>query len=304
MKAWPLLTVAALILCGCGSAASAAAALFGYIPPAPTTVTYCRDGGTPETLDMYEPRGQAGPHPLLMVVHGGSWATGSSALDQQSQLTQTVVSGAIAEGFAVASINYRLAPAHRWPAQIVDVRCAVRFLRATASRWDINAHHVVALGDSAGAQLVSLDALSAQLQPQWDSRQWAGQSSALEAVVDCWGPADLVASGWSRLAKGIGRNVFGVAFGAPADVLRTASPVTYVTPGAPPFLVIQGLSDILVPPAQSAELHSRLVAAGDRATLIDVAGAGHGLGPPGAPMVPTLDAVAEQTVSWLASVSR
>lgn len=300
-----MLAVAALAAAGCGSPAPAATTppVSGFDGIVPTTVTYCTDGGKAQTLHVYEPPGASAIRPLLIIVHGGSWAFGSSALDQQNQLTQMVVSGVLAQGFAVASINYRFAPADPWPAQIIDTRCAVRYLRATAARWHVDPQRFTALGNSAGGQLVSVDALSAQQEPQWNSAQYADQSSALAAAVDCWGPADLNAAGWGAAAIAIGKPVFGVRWGSQTEVLRLASPVTYVHAAAPPFLIIQGTSDTLVPPQQSAELQSRLLAAGDEATLVDVAHAGHELGPSGGVIVPSLDAIAQRTVAFLVSAS-
>jgi acetyl esterase/lipase len=306
MRLQLVLAAPVLLVSGCGSAVSAATSLpspaMGFAAITPTTVTYCTDGGKAQTLDVYEPPSGVAVHPLLIIVHGGSWAFGNSAMDQQGQLTQRVVKGVLAHGFAVVSINYRLAPADQWPAQIVDTRCTVRYLRATAARWHVDPHRFTALGDSAGAHLVSLDALSAQQEPQWNSGEYAGQSSALQTVVDCWGRTDLNARGWSRLAIGIGRNVFRVGLGSQTDVLWRASPVTYVHPGAPPFLIIQGTSDTLVPPQQSAEFQARLLAVGDAATLVDVAHAGHGLEPSGGDIVPSLDTLAQRTVSFLVSI--
>jgi acetyl esterase/lipase len=297
-----LLAAAALLVSGCGTAVSAATTSAGAAT-GPTAVTYCTDGGRPETLDVYEPRGGAVRRPLLIVVHGGSWDSGDDAMDQQNPLTQLVVNQVLARGFVVASINYRLAPGDLWPAQIVDTRCAVRFLRATASRWLVDPRRFAALGDSAGAQLVSLDALSSDQQPDWNSGEYRGSSSALEAVVDCWGPVDLNAPGWSRLATGIGRNVFRATLGTASSVLREASPVTYIHAGAPPFLIIQGSRDALVAPQQARGLQKRLASAGNPATLIEVLHAGHGLGPGGGgPISPSLDVLAQRVVSFLLSV--
>jgi acetyl esterase/lipase len=307
MRAQSLVAAVALLVCGCGEATATTpaptATVAGFTGISPTTVTYCTDGGKAQTLDVYEPSAGGALHPLLIIVHGGSWAFGTSAIDEQNQLTQMVVNGTLAHGFAVASINYRLAPADPWPAQIIDMRCAVRYLRATAARWHVDPQRFSALGNSAGGQLVSLDALSSGQEPQWDNGEYAGLSSALRAVVDCWGPADLNAPGWGALAIAIGRPVFGVTVGSQTEVLRLASPVTYVRVGAPPFLIIQGASDTLVPPAQSAELRSRLAAAGAAATLIDVANAGHELRPSGGVIVPTIDALAQRTVAFLVSVA-
>jgi acetyl esterase/lipase len=302
MTARVLLVAAALIAAGCGSD-SAAPPPSSFSGVTPSTVTYCADGGRAETLDVYEPPHGVSPHPLLVVMHGGSWAFGSSSLREQNPLTQMVVTDLLGLGFVVASINYRLAPADPWPAQIIDARCAVRYLRATAARWRVDPHRFSALGNSAGGQLASLTALSDGQLPQWDSVQYAGQSSGFAAVVDCWGPTDLTAPGWSAAAVAIGRPVFGAAWGSDSDALRVASPVTYVHAGAPPFLIIQGSRDALVPPAQSAELSQRLAAVGDAATLVAVARAGHELLPSGGSIGPDLGVLTQRVVTFLVSVA-
>ncbi|HEX4578985.1 MAG TPA: alpha/beta hydrolase [Candidatus Dormibacteraeota bacterium] len=263
------------------------------------TVTYCTDGGKPLSLDVYEPQSGSVPRPLLIFVHGGSWAFGSSSIAEQSQLTQRVVAGALSRGFAVASVNYRLAPADPWPAQIIDVRCAIRYLRASASRWGVDPRRFAAMGNSAGAQLVSLAALSAGQVPAWDGAQFAAQPSSVAAVVDFWGPMDLLAGGWSKAALEIGQVVFRLSWGTQDATLAAASPTRYVRPGAPPFLIVQGSADTLVPPAQSVELRDRLVAAGDSATLILVSHAAHELIPSGAAISPGIDTLATETLSFL-----
>ena len=296
---------AAALLAGCGGAGSGTPTpSTSFAGSQATTVTYCHDGGTAQTLDVYQPSG-GGPsaHPLLIVVHGGSWAFGSSRLADQNPLTQDVVAGVLARGFVVASINYRLAPRDPWPAQIIDTRCAIRYLRATASRWNLDTRRFMGLGNSAGAQLVSLAALSDGQVPQWDSPEFAGQSTALAAVVDLWGPVDLTATGWSQEALAIGRAVFQVDLGGPGAVLTPASPVSYIHAGAPPFEIIQGLSDTLVPPAQATELRDRLVAAGDAATLVDVANAAHELRPVGGIISPGIDVLSRDVLSFLAATA-
>jgi acetyl esterase/lipase len=266
-------------------------------------VTYCTDGGRAESLDVYEPTGGTSPHPLLVVMHGGSWAFGSSSLREQNPLTQMTVTALLGRGFAVASINYRLAPADPWPAQIIDARCAIRYLRATAARWRVDPRRFTVLGNSAGAHLASLAALSDGQVPQWDNDQYRGESSGFAAVVDCWGPADLTAPGWSATAVAIGRPVFGAAWGSNSDALRVASPAAHVHPAAPPFLIIQGSSDTLVAPQQSVELRDRLLAAGDPATLLAVAHAGHELRASGGPISPDLGTLTRRVVAFLVSAA-
>lgn len=297
-----LALVAALLATACGGAPPVAivAGVGGTLGG--SNVPYCSSAGRVQTLDVYEPPAGHGARPLLLVVHGGAWVSGSASLDRQSLFTQAVVAEVLSRGFVVASINYRLAPRSRWPAQVVDVRCAVRYLRATAARWNVDPRRIAALGDSAGGQLVSLEALSAGRDPQWNTGEHSAEPAGLDAVVDCWGLTDLTAPGWSRLAGGMGLPVFGVRLGTSSAVLRDASPVAHVRRGAPPFLVIHGLDDVLVPPSQSAALVAALRHAGDRATLIDVAGAGHGLYPVrNAVMAPTFASVVQRTVAFLAA---
>jgi acetyl esterase/lipase len=294
-----LLAALATTATGCGSASPGAPTVVSATGAASTTVTYCTDGGKPLSLDVYEPPSGTAPRPLLIFVHGGSWAFGSSSIAAQSQPIQQVVAGVLRMGFAVASLNYRLAPADTWPAQIIDVRCAIRYLRSTAGRWGVDPHRFAAMGNSAGAQLVSLAALSAGQVPAWDGSQFAGQSSAVAAVVDCWGPIDLLAAGWGPAALEIGRVVFRVNWGTQNGTLAAASPVSYIRAGAPPFLIIQGMADTLVPPAQSIELRDRLAAAGDSATLIQVSNAGHELIPRGGTIRPDVGTLAQQTVAFL-----
>lgn len=298
LRALVALAAAATATAGCGGS-SALVPASPAVPPH-ATVQYCIDGGRALSLDVYEPSG-AGRHPLLIFVHGGSWAFGSSRLAGQSQVIQQVVAGVLSRGFAVASVNYRLAPADPWPAQIIDVRCAIRYLRATAVRWGIDPNRFAAMGNSAGGQLVSLAALSAGQVPAWDNGQFPGESSSVAAVVDCWGPIDLLAPGWSATALEIGRLVFRVDWGTQNATLAAASPVSYVGAGAPPFLIIQGAADALVPPGQSIELRDRLTAAGDRATLIEVSHAAHELIPSGGAISPDVASLARQTVDFLAA---
>jgi acetyl esterase/lipase len=179
----------------------------------------------------------------------------------------------------------------------------VRYLRATAAHWNLDPQRFTALGTSAGAQLASLAALSAGAEPQWDNGLYAGESSGFAAVVDCWGPADLTAPGWSALAAAIAEPVFRVAVGSDSQALRDASPVTWVQAGAPPFLIIQGSRDTLVPAQQSAELQARLAGAGAVATLIPVANAEHELRAVGGAISPGLDVLTTRVVDFLQSAA-
>jgi acetyl esterase/lipase len=246
-------------------------------------VTYCTVGGVDLKMDIYYPRGvapgtpqragaTARPAPVVMHVHGGGWTEGEKSAADVAPMLSALVSG----GYLVASVDYRLAPQYRFPAQIEDVKCAVRFLKANAATYNLDPNRFGVIGESAGGHLVSLLGLTDE-RAGWDVGQYLDQSSRVQAVVDLFGPADLTAPEYTRARSGAFTAVFG---GAP-DALAKASPVTYIAPNAPPFLIIQGDQDRLVPASQSQELADRLKAAGDAAQLVIVKNAGHGLVPTG-----------------------
>jgi acetyl esterase/lipase len=275
--------------------------------PGKTTLTYCVDGGVAETLDVIEPDPlPLTPAPAVVYVHGGGWVQGNSSLTPGSLVAQ-VAAAVLSRGLVFVSLNYRLAPLHRWPAQIEDATCAIRFLRAEASALHIDPAHIGAMGDSAGGQIVSLLGLTGNLSG-FDTGSYLNQSSAVQAVVDLYGPADLTTPDWASapLIQIYAPEAFGTKLGpgSPADpttvTLETASPVSYVGPHAPPFLIIQGDNDTVVPPDQSTELAARLRAAGDDPTLVMVHNAEHGLLPVASgPITPPVSDLAAQAAAFL-----
>jgi acetyl esterase/lipase len=232
-------------------------------------ITYASPNGTPLKLDLYFPAEKSDkPMPLAVYIHGGGWRNGSKTTGGwYADVTADLVS----RGYAVASIDYRLAPAATWPAFIHDCKAAIRFLRANASRYNIDPDHVGAWGTSAGGHLVALlgtaDA-SANLEGDGGN---ADQSSRIQAVVDLFGPTDL-----PKMMGGAKGQERSATFGG-AENLKQASPVQYVSKDDPPFLIIQGDSDPTVPPEQAKILYERLTAAGVDAKLIMVKNGRHGL---------------------------
>ena len=258
-------------------------------------VPYCEMAGVTLTMDVFSPLSSRTPAPVAIMVHGGGWEAGDAGPPGRPN---TVEAALQARGFFVASVNYRLAPQFRWPAQIEDVKCAVRYLRAHASGWHLDPGRIGAWGSSAGGHLVALLAMAPR-SAGYDVGPYLDQSSAIQAVVDEWGPADLTAAGWGPAATQIIRQVFGDAPGQVTPALLHASPVTFVTGAAPPFLILQGADDTTVPPTQSEELNLRLVAAAAPSSLVIVQNAGHGLQPTGAgPITPPLTAVTQMIVSF------
>ena len=211
-------------------------------------VTYCTMEGVELKMDIRYPRSTDGRWPVAMYVHGGGWTGG----DKKGGAGAEDISGLQKAGFLVVSVNYRLAPEYKFPAMIEDVKCAVRFLRARAAEYNLDPDHIGAWGSSAGGHLVALLGLADE-SAGWDVGEYLEYSSRVQAVVDMFGPADLTvpfSGGYDNLKD----TVFG-GFDA-----ALASPVTYATPGDPPFLILHGDKDELVPITQSKTLLARLQA--------------------------------------------
>ncbi len=255
-------------------------------------VTYCRMDGVTLQMDVYYPPSASEPWPLVVYVHGGGWQSG----DKNEGAGYREVAGLQNEGFLVVSINYRLAPQAKFPAQIQDVKCAIRYFRAQASTYNLNSSKIGVWGGSAGGHLVSLLGTS-DSSAGWDVGEYLDQSSRVQAVVDMFGPADLTRS-FAGLGSQLQKDVFGAA--SPTDpILAAASPITYVSPDDPPFLILQGEQDDLVPVEQSQSLYDSLQAASVGCELVFVQNAGHGFRQVGSqPINPTRQALSQKIIAF------
>lgn len=238
-------------------------------------VTYCT---TPEgvdlTMDIYQPRVLDGPSPVVMYVHGGGW-TGGDKSDGAGTMFFPELQR---RGYLVVSINYRLAPMHKFPAQIEDVKCAIRYLRANAAAYNLDPDRIGAMGSSAGGHLVALLG-TVTTQAEWDDGPYAGQFNRVQAVVDMFGPVDLVSMAYIRNRR-LEERVFGLT--DPDDPLfQTYSPITYISPDDPPFLILHGDKDETVPLEQSLVFYNSLIEVGIPAEMVVVKNAAHGFIPEG-----------------------
>ncbi len=255
-------------------------------------VTYCTAGGADLKMDIYYPQGASGLTPAVLYVHGGGWTSGSKSKGAGSEMIQSLV----AEGFLVAAVDYRLAPQDKWPAQIEDVKCAVRYLRANAAQYSIDPDRIGAYGGSAGGHLVAMLGVTDGDEGFEGTGGWAGVSSRVQAVADMFGPTDL-AIGFEGANQQILAGVFGVT-GRPSEVLTNASPVTWVSADDPPFLILHGEEDTLVPLSQSQTFHDRLKAAGVDSTLVVVKNAGHSFAPQGGAISPGRNEITAMVVAF------
>jgi acetyl esterase/lipase len=236
------------------------------------TVTYCNN----EKARITEPSTLHGPAPVAVYVHGGSWVSGNFGTG--GFLINMIGPELSDQGFVVVSLNYRLGPKAHWPDQIIDVKCAIRYLRANAHAFDIDPNEVGAWGQSAGGHLVALLG-TAGPSAGWDVGEYTDQSSKVQAVVDMAGPSDLLTMGNQGDSFGVAETFVSLLGRVPhkqlgAD-LRAASPVTYITPGDPPFLLMHSTDDEIVYPQQSQEMSWDLGANNVPHEFVMVSGGGH-----------------------------
>ena len=257
-----------------------------------TTLEYCHPGGDPLAMDLSEPAASfARPVPIVFYIHGGEGIIGNrqvSGLDQDGAYFAQLRNNLLARGFAVGSIDYRFPPLYGMLDQVVDAKCAVRFLRAHTSALGIDPKRIGVYGVSEGGYLSAMLGLTGP-DAGFDKGQYLDQSSRVQAVIDMWGPTDLTdwrgTPSWVyTLGQGLGISRQGTALRAdqaPANARKNyASPVSYVTHGAPPFLILQGADDWFITPHHSQKLASLLQAAHVPTTLVMIQHDEHGLAVP------------------------
>jgi len=237
------------------------------------------DGHERQRLDLYLPQRKDGQdaskglRPLIIWVHGGAWRSGSK--------DRTPAVRFVDEGYAVASVNYRLSQHAVFPAQIQDCKAAVRGLRANAGKYGYDPNRFGAWGASAGGHLVATLGTAGDVN-DFDVGPNAGVSSRVQAVCDFFGPTDLtkMSSFWSTMNHDAPDSPESLLIGGPVqenkDKARRANPIAYVTKDDPPFLIVHGDKDPLVPHNQSEIFCKALKDAGVAVTFYTVPGGGHG----------------------------
>lgn len=233
-------------------------------------IEYARPLGQSLKLDLYRPGSFQGSLPIVVFIHGGGWKSGDKA-----NAMPAVLAG---YGYAVASINYRLSPQAPFPAQIQDCKAAVRWLRANAGTYRLDPSRVGVWGSSAGGHLAALVALAPD-KPEWEVGEHLNQSSRVQAACDFFGPTDFTdLQGGPRAEERLStvRELVGGKIKDKLELVRSASPLFYVTPSAPPFFIAHGVDDDLVPISQSRKLHAALRRAQVPAELLEVSKARHG----------------------------
>jgi acetyl esterase/lipase len=232
-------------------------------------------------MDVYYPEQRSERMPAVVFLHAGAWVLG----DKLNTGGIIDFGELLSRGYVVASIDYGLAPDFTFPAQIENVKCAVRYLRTEADTHSIDTDNIGVWGASAGGHLAALLGVTSG-DETFEGGGHPDESSGVQAVVDLFGPADLEAPDFVANADEITRTVFGADGAGPSEVLARFSPVRYVSPGDPPVLIIHGDADGVVPLSQSQALMAKLESAGVPVILVVVRNGGHGLTPGERPIDP------------------
>jgi alpha-L-fucosidase 2 len=255
-------------------------------------LVYGEAGGETLTMDYYPPAGP-GPHPVAIIIHGGGFVRGTSKNNSEAYCADFLAPA----GYAVFSINYRLAPKFPYPAMVEDVQRAIRYIRRNAKKWDADPGRIALVGGSAGGYLSNMAGILDAPGIKGAKDPVDRASARVQAVVTLFGPSDFrgqtPSDGLKQLlAPLIEKNGLEAA-------LAEASPVTHFGYAAPPFLLIHGDRDQAVPLAQSTHLQAALKANGVRCDLIIIPHGPHATGKwHTVPGVPDWE---RQMVEWLNS---
>jgi acetyl esterase/lipase len=263
---------------------------------AQNNIAYVTRGTTSLKLDLAAPK-DGGPYPAVILLHGGAWTVGDRSdlsrpgKDKSGARTPSVIEQIATHGYVVASVSYRLAPKSKFPAQLADVRTAIRFLRANAKTYSIDPEQFAVGGFSAGGHLALLAGL-ADKSPEFDGPDLPEQSSKVKCVLSYFGPTDLSLYAASEgLEEAYMFPLLGKECRTDAEIYRRASPIQHVSRDDPPVMMIHGTADLIVPIIHSERLLEKLQANGVTAELITMKGEGHGAWRPSVSAKSTREAI-------------
>ncbi len=221
-----------------------------------------------QKMDIYLPEAKS-PFPVVVLIHGGAWIQG----DKKEYLTSAKTEALLKKGYAVVAVNYRLSSVAKFPAQIFDIKAAIRFIRANALKYSFNPNKIGAWGTSAGGHLTALLATSGNENTMEDKNMGnANFSSTIQAAVDWFGPTDFlqmdnqvkaqgcnVSNANHDLANSPESQLMGFAIQTKPEITQTANPIKYVSANDCPIFIMHGAADCTVPTKQSQILFDALL---------------------------------------------
>ena len=239
--------------------------------PTQEGLQYGEADGQSLTLDYYAPAG-TGIHPIAIIIHGGGYQRGDSKSGSEAYCADFLAPA----GYAVFSINYRLAPKYPYPYMVYDAERAVRYLRHNAAKWNADPNKIALVGGSAGGFLSNMvGLLSAPGDPR-ASDPVDRESARPDAVVTLFAQSSFATVPLNNDVHALLDPL--IAKVGEQEALREASPITYVKAGDPPFLLIQGDQDEYIPFTEDTNLQTALRRVGVRCDIIRIPGGKHGTG--------------------------
>lgn len=244
-------------------------------------IVYAEIAGQELMLDLYTPEVVENPG-LVLWVHGGAWRT----MTRKSRPTESIVAAFVPAGYAVASVEFRMSTEAQFPAQIHDIKAAIRFLRARQQEFGLNAERIVAMGNSSGGHLVAVLAVSNRAagfsELQGTVGEYPGQSSDVQGVVSYYGASNLTTILAQSTPHGLSvrEPALDLLIGGQPDeqteLARLASPALLVNSESVPLLLLHGDQDPQMPINQAHEIHGAYQAQGLDVQFEVVHGAAHG----------------------------
>lgn len=271
-----LVFLTAIGLSGCSASSS--------LSPTYKDLAYTKVSGT-QKLDLYIPTTGDGPFPVVINIHGGGFKFGDKGM-----LSEATGKALLDAGYAVASIDYRLSGEAIFPAAVQDAKAAVRFLRANAAQYNLNPDKIAVFGQSAGGNIAAMVGVTGNLSDFDDTSLGSdGVSSAVQAVIDQYGPTDFLQMDAQAKAQGCSASdqthndassfesaYIGSAIQTVPDQVQKSNPITYISKDTPPFLIQKGDQDCTVPVENTKMLADALSVSNADVTYTSLAGAGHG----------------------------
>lgn len=243
--------------------------------PTHRNLEYAKLGEVSLKLDLHLPAAGGAPSPLIVWVHGGAWRSGSKNENPLAPL--------VARGWAIASVDYRLTPVAPFPANVHDLKAAIRFLRARGAEYRLDTERIAIAGASAGAHLAALVGVTNR-HPELEGAvgSFRNTSSDVHAIVSFYGASNLESILRQSTPYGLGVRIPALQLlfrGQPEEkpeLARLASPVAHVDAGDPPLLLFHGEQDPQMPIAQSLEFQGAYEKVGRPVRFVAVHGAAHG----------------------------
>jgi acetyl esterase/lipase len=233
-------------------------------------IVYTKAGSTELKLDVAAPEQGDGPFPAILVIHGGAWRAGNKSD------VGLILRGLAARGYAAVSPQYRFCPREVFPAQVYDVKAAVRWIKSRAKERRIDPNHIGAVGFSAGGHLALMLGVTGPNDGLEGDVSAGAPDTRIQAVVNWFGPCDLGARDIPEVSKPLVKDFLGATPTDRPDLAAKASPRSYVTKDDPPILTFQGTKDPLVPHTQAIELADAMTAAGVPGRVELMVGSSHG----------------------------